>query len=90
MKTISTMGELLIDFVPYDGNIPGVYEQKLGGAPANVATVVAMLGGEATFYGQVGDDLFGRYLVEELLKRGVNTKYVQKLRPDWRLSHWTN
>lgn len=78
MKSISTMGELIIDFVPYDENQQGVYEQKLGGAPANVATVVAILGGDATFYGQVGDDVFGTFLLDELSRHGVNTKHVLK------------
>ncbi|MBN2540884.1 MAG: carbohydrate kinase [Bacilli bacterium] len=78
MKTVSTMGELLIDFVPFDETKPGVYEQKPGGAPANVATTIAILGGNATFYGAIGKDVFGDFLIEELQKQNVNTSHIKQ------------
>ncbi len=77
MKKISTMGELLIDFVPVLNNNNHVYEQKAGGAPANVAATVAILGGDSTFYGQVGDDIFGHFLISELSHFGVNTSHIR-------------
>ena len=75
MKKVCTMGELLIDFVPVD-NLDNTYEMKFGGAPGNVAATVSILGGDATFYGQVGLDAFGDFLKSELKQMGVNTSYV--------------
>lgn len=66
------IGEALIDFLPEGkGYIPVV-----GGAPANVAGCFSKLGGEAYFIGKVGEDLFGRKIVEALQTAGVKTDYV--------------
>lgn len=67
MNKVFCIGELLIDFIGKDIN-KGLeagtnFEKKAGGAPANVAAAVCKLGGEAAFLGQVGDDSFGRFLV---------------------------
>ena len=47
-----------------------------GGAPANVAVGLALLGKEAGFIGKVGDDPFGRGLAGVLMVAGVDTKAV--------------
>ena len=57
MKTVVAIGELLIDFVPQrlcalDEVVQ--FERVAGGAPANVATAVARLGGRAQMISQVG------------------------------------
>ncbi|MDD4316774.1 MAG: carbohydrate kinase [Clostridia bacterium] len=66
------IGEALIDFLPENsGYIPVV-----GGAPANVAACFARLGGKAYFIGKVGEDLFGKKIVEALQAAGVRTDYV--------------
>ncbi len=70
------MGEIVIDFMPKDIKHPTIYEQKAGGAPANVAATVAILGGDATFYSQVGNDDFGRFLINCMSEFGVNTDYI--------------
>lgn len=70
MNKVFCIGELLIDFIGKDinkGLKEGVnFEKKAGGAPANVAASVCKLGGEAAFLGQVGNDSFGRFLVDML------------------------
>lgn len=70
MSKVLCIGELLIDFIGKDINMGlanGVnFEKKAGGAPANVAASVCKLGGKATFLGQVGNDSFGRFLVNVL------------------------
>ncbi len=65
---ISVAGEALIDLLPGDGDslIPHV-----GGAPFNVARLVARLGQPATFLGGLSDDPYGRWLAEELNAAGV-------------------
>lgn len=72
------IGELLIDFMPSQSGV-GLksvthFEKAPGGAPANVAATVSLLGGESQFIGQVGKDAFGHYLVDVLKQAGVNTQ----------------
>lgn len=52
-----------------------------GGAPANVAVCAARLGAPAAFVGAVGEDLFGRLIVDELSAAGVDTSGVVKRLP---------
>jgi len=47
-----------------------------GGAPANVAAGLSLLGKEVGFIGKVGDDPFGRGLADTLLGLGVDTRAV--------------
>lgn len=77
MKYVSTIGELIVDFLPEDNN-PGVYRRKMGGAPANVVATVAKLGGKAAFYGMVGRDTFGDFVIDELRKTGVDVSYIAR------------
>lgn len=78
---VVSIGELLVDFVPGE---PGVnlyeavsFQKAAGGAPANVAAVVAKLGGRSAFIGRVGDDPFGRWLRDTLQATGVDTRAVR-------------
>lgn len=68
---VAAIGELLIDFTP--GGQPWAYQANPGGAPANLLTQVARLGGAAGFLGMVGDDAFGGYLRQTLDAAGVCT-----------------
>ncbi len=70
------IGELLIDFTPYEGK-SYVYAANPGGAPANVAVSVRRNGMEAGFLGKVGDDDFG-----DLLLRTLDGEKVDILCPD--------
>lgn len=47
-----------------------------GGAPANVATAVALLGGDSYFAGKLSTDIFGRFLKRSLIEMGVKTDYA--------------
>ncbi|MEG1061995.1 MAG: PfkB family carbohydrate kinase, partial [Oscillospiraceae bacterium] len=64
-----SVGEMVIDFLP--GNEAGVYIRKAGGAPANVAIALARQGCDAAFCGMMGNDDFGRFLLETLRDNGV-------------------
>ena len=64
-----SIGEMLIDFVP--GREPGSYIRNAGGAPANVAIAAARNGLEAAICCSVGDDDFGRFLLDTLRENGV-------------------
>ena len=81
MNNVFCIGELLIDFIGKDinkGLKNGVnFEKKAGGAPANVAAAVCKLGGCSHFLGQVGDDSFGRFLVDMLKKENIGTEMTK-------------
>jgi fructokinase len=55
---------------------PPAFIPAPGGAPANVAAGLSLLGKEVGFVGKVGDDPFGRGLVEALSGLGVETRAV--------------
>ncbi len=80
MPTVFTIGEALIDFIPAEKGV-GLNEvesfsKAAGGAPANVACVVAKLGKQSVFIGKLGADAFGDFLVETLVKTGVDTSRI--------------
>lgn len=76
-NSIFCIGELLIDMVCVDNKglkYGEKFEKKAGGAPANVAAMIAKLEGNAYFLGQVGNDFFGKYLVELLRELNINVE----------------
>lgn len=64
MKDLICVGEMLIDFLP--GHDEGVYIRMPGGAPANVAVAVARNGLDVGFCGRMGNDDFGKFLLQTL------------------------
>lgn len=72
MSKLIGMGDCIIDFLP---SAPGemTYTAKMGGAPVNVCAAVAKLGGRACYLGKLADDNFGKLLLSELGKYGVDT-----------------
>jgi fructokinase len=81
MPHVIALGEALIDFVSLEKGVtleqsPG-FEKAAGGAPANVAAGVAIMGTSAGFVGKVGDDFCGRFIKEVLFDAGVDlTNFV--------------
>ncbi|MDR0858864.1 MAG: carbohydrate kinase [Oscillospiraceae bacterium] len=61
---VTALGELLIDFQYLPES--GTYKANPGGAPANVLSQIAKLGGSTAFIGKVGRDSFGRQLRDTL------------------------
>ncbi|MDD3478237.1 MAG: carbohydrate kinase [Candidatus Izemoplasmatales bacterium] len=80
MPKLIAMGELLIDFIPNEKNIPlkdvFAFSKAAGGAPANVAACVAKLGYPSKMITKLGTDAFGDYLVETLDQVGVDTSSI--------------
>lgn len=76
MVDVVCMGELLIDFVSTQNGCSLIqapsFKKAPGGAPANVAVGLSMLGIASAFIGMVGADDFGRFLVNTLKAKGVN------------------
>lgn len=80
MPTVFTIGEALIDFIPAEKGVGlkevDSFSKAAGGAPANVACVVARLGKQSAFIGKLGTDAFGDFLLETLVNTGVDTSRV--------------
>ena len=76
MADFYALGELLIDFTPAGKTPAGIpiFEQNPGGAPANVAVQAARLGVSAGFIGKVGQDMFGTFLRDTLVKQNVDVE----------------
>lgn len=74
MFYVTALGEVLVDFTPSYESVQGnpCYEQNPGGAPANVASCIAKLGGKTAFIGKVGKDIFGSFISKFLEDYGVD------------------
>lgn len=80
-NTLYAIGEALIDFIPDEtgcgfGEVKS-FSPKIGGAPANVLGAFAKLGGKAQLITQLGDDLFGHKIAENLKSFGIGTQNVK-------------
>lgn len=82
MRTMYTIGEALIDFIPSETGVAlkevSSFGKAAGGAPANVACTVAKLGGRSFFIGKLGEDAFGDFLVDTMNQVGVDTRYLSR------------
>lgn len=80
LRTVFTIGEALIDFIPEQTGRPlkevTGFKKAAGGAPANAACAVSLLGGRSAFIGKLGMDAFGDFLLETLGQAGVDTSRV--------------
>ena len=47
-----------------------------GGSPVNVAVYTVRLGGEASYTGPVGDDVYGKIMQETIAAKGVDTSHL--------------
>lgn len=71
-KRVLVVGDLLYDLlarvegVAFGTDTFTTIHAVAGGSGANTATWLARLGAETHFVGRVGDDIFGRYLIQEL------------------------
>lgn len=72
-------GEILADMIARDVDGVMTYGRYAGGAPFNVACGIAKLGGKAGFYGKVGSDLIGDFLIDFTHKAGLDYCNVKKL-----------
>ncbi len=69
MNKIWLTGDAVVDLIP-DGDAH--YLRCPGGAPANVAVAISRLGGDAAFFGRVGNDPMGRFMAQTLADEAVN------------------
>ena len=77
---VLVMGRLGVDVYPLQTGV-GLedvtsFGKFLGGSAANVSVAAARYGHDSALISRVGDDPFGRYLVRELDRLGVDPRYV--------------
>lgn len=79
-NTLAAIGEALIDFIPdrngCDFNDVTAFSPKVGGAPANVCAAFSILGGSSRMLTQLGSDPFGRKIIGEIDRVGVDTSCI--------------
>lgn len=84
MKKIVVVGSINMDLIMETPRLPALGETLLGGpfstAPggkgANQSAACARLGAAAVHIGRLGDDLFGRQLLEVLQDEGIDTSAI--------------
>ncbi len=69
---IINIGEILIDLIGKQEGEEISFQRFAGGAPFNVVCAAKKMGAKCGFVGCVGDDLFGRYLLEFADKRALD------------------
>jgi fructokinase len=77
---ILCIGEALIDMICTDKGSPlsegKNFLSKPGGAPTNVAAAIAALGGTVELAAKVGNDPFGKQLINVMQEFGVSTRWM--------------
>ncbi|MDF2665774.1 MAG: iolC [Microbacterium sp.] len=78
---VLAMGRLGVDIYPLQTGVGlasvDTFGKFLGGSAANVAVAAARLGHDVRLVSRVGDDPFGRYLLDELARLGVDNRDVR-------------
>jgi len=80
-SVVVCLGEALIDRLGPPGGDPAVdlpVDDRLGGAPANVACGLARLGTPVAFAGRLGQDAIGEAFSRLFADRGVDTTLLQR------------
>lgn len=80
---VLTVGELLIDMISadYDDNFESnTYHKFFGGSPSNIAMNVKKLGSQSLVASAVGEDGFGKFLINHLINAGIDTSLVQQVK----------
>ncbi|MFS0785217.1 ribokinase [Shouchella sp. 1P09AA] len=81
---VTVIGSINMDMVTTTPRVPNqgetiigeAFQTAFGGKGANQAVAAARLGADVTMIGRVGDDAFGRLLLEGLQKEGIHTSSV--------------
>jgi sugar/nucleoside kinase (ribokinase family) len=77
---ILTVGELIIDMITteYDSESK-TYQRYFGGSPSNIAMNTKKLGIHSLVASAVGNDGFGKFLINQLHKENIDTSFVQEV-----------
>jgi len=74
MKKISILGDSNVDMLIYLNNPKKLTDPRLfaGGTSANVAYGLSKLGNDVKFYGSVGNDIHGKFIIKDMINSKVN------------------
>ncbi len=76
-RLLTSMGEILIDFLPIeDGGQTTGFQMHAGGAPFNVAVGMARLGQPTAFASKIATDFFGRFLQIHVEREGIDPRFL--------------
>ncbi|UVI28014.1 carbohydrate kinase family protein [Paenibacillus spongiae] len=87
MKTIYVLGELNVDMIVTGSDVMPEWNREklvdsfdlvLGSSSAITACALVGLGMDVRFVSVVGEDDFGRFCIEQLQGKGVNTEHVKR------------
>jgi 5-dehydro-2-deoxygluconokinase len=77
---VVTMGRVGVDIYPQQSGMHledvESFSKSVGGSATNVAIAAARYGRESAVMTRTGDDPFGRYIVRELERLGVSTRFI--------------
>ncbi len=78
MIDVLALGELLIDFTTKESDADGYPTMAAhpGGAPANFLAALTKFGYKTALVGKVGDDAFGKMLINTLNKAGISSEGI--------------
>jgi 2-dehydro-3-deoxygluconokinase len=74
---VLAMGEALVEFNQARRDDPRAFVQGFGGDTSNMAIAASRLGARAGYLTRVGDDLFGRWLLDLWRDESVDTRAVE-------------
>lgn len=73
------VGEILADMIATTTCTGVCFERYAGGAPFNVACGIAKLGGQSGFYGCVGQDLIGDFLIDFASRQQLSYCNIERI-----------
>ncbi len=78
MFDLVAFGELIIDFAPKGVDKYGypLLQAQAGGAPANLLSAFCKYGGKGAIIGKVGDDAFGKLMINSLKSTGADVSGI--------------
>lgn len=78
MYDVTALGELLIDFTGISTDTHGypTVAAHPGGAPPNFLAALAKFGAKTALISKVGDDAFGKLLINTMAQAGIETKAI--------------
>lgn len=79
-RDLLALGRLGVDIYPLQSNVGladvTTFGKYLGGSAANVSVASARYGHDVALVSRVGNDPFGRYLLTELTRLGIDNRFV--------------
>tara|TARA_B100001113_G_scaffold181453_1_gene148634 strand:+ start:413 stop:1357 length:945 start_codon:yes stop_codon:yes gene_type:complete len=81
LKKINVLGDANVDMILNLSKKDKLGDPELfsGGSSANVAAGLARLGLKVSFFGSLGNDMYGKYVINEMNSDGIDTSNIELL-----------